>query len=310
MILTVTANSALDKVIYIEEFIPTTDMRSRKVVESVGGKGFDTSVVLQSLGIPNLAVGIVAGFTGERLERLLTRYGIPTDLVWVEGDTRVANVIVETLHNRQSHVTTPGYIVSEVGAAELTRRYCAHLAQADWVVASGSLPEGIPPSYYRTLAELAAEAGKPFLLDCSSEPMRLAAEARSAVLKMNRSELTQAFGVQAATVQELAGMVGAFRAERGLPAVVITCGKDGILASTPEGEYLAASPAQTEVNSAGAGDAVSAALPWRLSLGESWAEALRWGAAVSAAVVLTPGTADCNPADVARILPDTHVWKV
>ncbi|HEY3344249.1 MAG TPA: hexose kinase [Anaerolineaceae bacterium] len=310
MILTVTANSALDKVIYIEEFIPTTDMRSGKVVESVGGKGFDTSVVLQSLGIPNLAVGIVAGFTGERLERLLARYGIPTDLVWVEGDTRVANVIVETLHNRQSHVTTPGFIVSAADTAELTQRYCAHLAEADWVVASGSLPEGMPAAYYRGLAELAAAAGKPFLLDCSGEPMRQAAEAKTAILKMNRSELAQAFGVQAGSVQELAGLVRAFRLGREMPAVVITCGIDGILASTPEGEFLAASPAQTEVNSAGAGDAVSAALPWRLSLGENWAEALRWGAAVSAAVVLTPGTADCNPPDVARILPETHVWKL
>ena len=116
MILTVTANSALDKVIYIDEFIPTTDMRSRWMVESAGGKGYDTSVVLQSLGVENLAIGIMAGFTGKQLERVLERYGIPMDLVWVDGETRVANVIVETKYRRQSHVTTPGYPPSSSGS--------------------------------------------------------------------------------------------------------------------------------------------------------------------------------------------------
>ncbi len=310
MILTVTANSALDKVIFIEEFIPTTDMRSRWMVESVGGKGFDTSVVLKSMGIDTLALGIMAGFTGKQLERVLERYGFPLDLVWVDGETRVANVIVETLHYRQSHVTSPGYPASEVAAAELSRRFCAHLPGASWAVAGGSLPEGIRPDFYARLIELANQAGKPFLLDCAGEPMRLAAAARPAVMKMNRSELGQTFGVRAGGVEELAAAIRDFRAARDLPALVVTCGKDGLLASTPEGEFLAASPPQEEINSAGAGDAASAAIPWRLSLGEPWPEALRWGAAVSAAVVLTPGTADCSPADVARILPDTRVRRL
>ena len=82
MILTITANSALDKVIFIEEFKPNTVMRTRRVVESVGGKGFDTSVVLQALGVDNLAIGLSAGETGQRLARLLECYGIRHDPVW------------------------------------------------------------------------------------------------------------------------------------------------------------------------------------------------------------------------------------
>jgi 1-phosphofructokinase family hexose kinase len=310
MILTVTANSALDKVIYIEEFIPTTDMRSQHMSESVGGKGFDSSVVLASLGIQNLALGIVAGSSGKRLEQLLDSYGIPTDLIWVEGETRIANVIVETLHHRQSHVMTPGYVVSEAAAAEFTLRYCEHLPETEWVIASGSLPEGLPADYYRRLAQLAKEAEVKFLVDCSGEPLRLAAQGQPTVLKMNRLEFEQAFGLHASSLEELSRLAGAFRRERDVPALVITCGKDGILAVSEQGAFLAASPAQVEVNSAGAGDAVSAAIPWRLSLGDGWREALRWGAAVSAAVVLTPGTADCNPEDVARILPETQVWEI
>ena len=82
MILTITANSALDKVIFIEEFKPTTVMRIRRVVESVDAKGFDASVVLHALGVDNLAIGLSAGETGHRLARLLECYGIRHDPVW------------------------------------------------------------------------------------------------------------------------------------------------------------------------------------------------------------------------------------
>jgi fructose-1-phosphate kinase PfkB-like protein len=100
------------------------------------------------------------------------------------------------------------------------------------------------------------------------------------------------------------------RRHEDLPALVLTCGPDGILAVTKEGAWLAASPVQQEVNAAGAGDAVSGALPYRLSLGDPWPEALRWAAAISAAAVLTPGTADCRLEDVERILEETTVRQL
>ena len=91
---------------------------------------------------------------------------------------------------------------------------------------------------------------------------------------------------------------------------VLTCGRKGLLAFTPQATYLANAPRQQEVNAAGSGDAVSAALTYRLSLGDSWESALRWAVAAGAAVVLTEGTAECQMTDVEHIHAQTSVQIV
>ena len=92
-----------------------------------------------------------------------------------------------------------------------------------------------------------------------------------------------------------------------LPALVLTCGREGVLAFTDEGVLQAQAPVQRAINAAGAGDAASAAIVWRRSLGDSWSDTLRWAAAVSAASVLTECTAEVRYTDVEHLLPDVRV---
>ncbi|MFC1975454.1 1-phosphofructokinase family hexose kinase [Chloroflexota bacterium] len=307
MILTVTANSALDRVLFIDEFQPGVTMRPHKMVESVGGKGFDASVVLQTLGVENMALGFVAGLTGRQLVKLLNGYGIPHDLVWVDGETRIAHVVVETWHHRHSHLIAAGLSVSSDAYQTLLERYRTYLRQAMWVIVGGSLAAGVPVSCYRHLVEVAQEIGVPVLVDSFGPPLLEALSARPAILKMNRDEFAQSFGIQTKTLADLAAEAQDLYEHEPLSALVITCGVEGVLALTPEGTYLAVAPAQQAVNAAGAGDSVSAALTWRFSRGDDWPEALRWAAATGAAVALTEGTADCCLIDIERILPQTDV---
>ncbi|HMD90953.1 MAG TPA: 1-phosphofructokinase family hexose kinase [Anaerolineaceae bacterium] len=310
MFLTITANSALDRVIYIDEFIPGTTMRPQKLVESVGGKGFDTSVVYRALGQETLALGFVAGETGKALVRLLDKYGIQHDLIWVNGETRIADVIVEIRHNRHSHLIAQSYQVNPDAYRDLLGRFEAVVAKASWVVASGSLPEGIPANFYGTLAEIARKYNVPILIDCPGEPARQAIPFKPAILKMNNREFSETFGIDILSLDDLKQKALSICQMHGIQTLVITCGEQGILAITAEGCYLAASPKQKEVNAAGAGDAASATLTWRFSLGESWRQAVQWAAATSAATVLTEGTADCNFSDIERIYPLVTVQTV
>lgn len=311
MILTVTLNSALDRILFIDEFQPGTTMRPHKMLEGVGGKGFDTSVTLQTLGGENIALGLVAGATGKQLVKLLDGYNISYDVVWVEGETRIAHVLVETRHHRHSHVIAAGLSVSLAAYQELIKRYRRHLSRASWVIASGSLATGVPIFAYRQLAEMAQQAGVPILIDSSGPPVLEAAPVHPTILKMNEAEFAQTFDIRADSVPALMAAARRLRDHEQLPALIITCGADGILALTPEASYLATAPPQRAVNAAGAGDGVSAALVWRLSQGDNWPEALRWAAATGAAIVLTEVTAECRLADVERLRPQTkiHIWE-
>jgi 1-phosphofructokinase family hexose kinase len=310
MILTVTANASLDDVIFIDEFIPTATMRTRQAVESVGGKGFDTSVVLQTLGADNVAVGIVAGEVGRHLVRLLDRYGIKHDLVWAEGETRVAHVIVETKLGRDSHITVGATRVKPADVDAFCARIEHHLNKASWAVCAGSIPEGMPRDIYATITAKSHQKEKAVLIDCPSEPMTLALPQKPDIAKMNRAEFSQTFGIETASIDQLTRAAQDVRGRYELPGLVITCGVDGILAITSQGCYIASSPPQKVKNTAGAGDAASGALVWRLSLGDDWAQALSWAAAASTAVVLTEGTADCRMEDVNRILKEVKVDRL
>lgn len=310
MILTVTPNAALDRVIFIDEFQPGTDNRASRMVDYVGGKGLDASVALRTFEIDTLGLSVVAGSGGQALVKLLDGYGIRHDLIWLEGEMRIAHVIVETRHHRHSHVVGGALPFPPETTAELLHRYQAHLPQAAWVIAAGSLAPGVPTDYYRTITEMAHAAGVPILVDGSGPPIVEVVPARPTILKMNRTEFNQAFNTAVQTLMELKAPGLALCEREKLPALVLTSGAEGILALTPEGVYHAIAPRQHAVNAAGAGDTVSAMLTWRFSLGEGWPEALRWAAAASAASVLAEGTGESHRADVERLLPEAQVKQL
>jgi 1-phosphofructokinase family hexose kinase len=307
MILTVTANAALDRVLFIDRFEPTGVMRAQRMVESVGGKGLDASVVLQTLKAPNKAVSFMAGRTGHALVEIMEQYGIQHDLIWIDGDIRTANVVVETELHRHSHIMTTGYSVTRDDCDRFLERVRANLDDVQWIIMGGSLPTGAYPDLYRRVIEIGRQKGAKTLIDVPGQPALEALPVVPDILKMNRTEFANTFDLHFDSLLELGFAARVLMVERGLRNLLITCGSDGVLAITRQNICIATAPLQQAVNAAGAGDAVSASVTYRLTLGDSWPEALRWAAATSAAVVLTEGTADCNLQDIERIYPHTEV---
>ena len=303
MHLTLTANAALDRVIFIDEFAPATTMRAPRFIECAGGKGFDTSVALRGLQQSTTAIGFVAGYYGNLLVNVLTQYGIDVDPVWLPGETRLANVLVETLRARHSHVMIGALPVSAAGIEILLERFRTHLPQPLWVVGAGSLPPGMPTSFYHTVATLAHAAGKPVLIDATGAPLLEALAAMPEVVKLNQDEFVDTFGLSGGELPAIVTAARQVQQERDLPAIVLTCGREGVLVVESNGVVQAQAPVQRAVNAAGAGDAASAAIVWRRGLGDGWAETVRWAAAVSAASVMTEATAEVRLADAEQLLP-------
>jgi fructose-1-phosphate kinase PfkB-like protein len=127
---------------------------------------------------------------------------------------------------------------------------------------------------------------------------------------MNWEEFEWTFNKKAETLEDLILLAKQLYLEKNIKNLVITLGKRGILALTTEGNYFVKAPFQQPVNAAGAGDAVSSTIAYRLSQGDSWESALRWSSAVSAATVLTERTGDVEMTDVERIFKDVEVKKI
>jgi fructose-1-phosphate kinase PfkB-like protein len=176
---------------------------------------------------------------------------------------------------------------------------------------AGSLPHGATDNFYAEIIDLLHQNGVKTLIDNTGLPMLEALKVFPDIVKMNQDEFKDTFKVE---INESDQWIPACKQQMAafeIKSLVITCGKDGILALTPEGIFKAGCAKKIEeVNAAGAGDAVSAALVHRLSLGDTWSQALLWAAATSAAVVLTEGTAVCHMFDILDIYPNTWVKKI
>jgi 1-phosphofructokinase family hexose kinase len=307
MILTVTLNTALDKILFIDEWKSNLPMRATKNVTSVGGKGLDSSVVLRHLGVETVGLCFVAGKTGLELINLVEKYGIIPEPVWVDGETRMAHVVVERRYHRHSHIFSGLLSITPAHCEQLLEKFTKKVTGAGYVICAGSIPSGIPADFYCRMTETAHLAGVPILIDTQDEAITWSLSASPDIIKMNWNEFEITFQQRADTFDALVECAKRQFSEKEINALLVTCAEDRILAFNPQGAFHAIAPRQQVVNAAGAGDAASSGLVWRLALGDGWAEALCWSAATSAATVLTEGTADCRMEDILRILPEINV---
>ena len=81
MIYTVTFNPSLDYIVSMDGFALGKTNRTTKEQMLAGGKGINVSTVLCNLGIENIALGFIAGFTGQELKRMAKAQGLSTDFI-------------------------------------------------------------------------------------------------------------------------------------------------------------------------------------------------------------------------------------
>jgi 1-phosphofructokinase family hexose kinase len=307
MFLTVTLNTGVDRVLLIDQLLLGGPVKARKEVVCVGGKGLDVSVALRGLGLPTVGLSCMAGQNGRLLEEIITAYGIQPDSIWVEGETRVSYVIAEASHRRVSHIQVGELLFRPEHVNSLLEHYVARLETARFAILAGSIPAALDPGLYAELTHLAQAASVPVLIDSRGAPVLNVLSCPPDILKQNWDEFNSTFGLAARTLEELQAAARQVQAQYSLNALVITCGADGILAVRPATSYRVIVPPQAAINAAGAGDAASAGLAWRLSEGDSWEQALKWCGAVSAAAVLTEATGEVSLADVERLYPRVKV---
>jgi 6-phosphofructokinase 2 len=297
-IVTLTMNPAIDESASAERLVPDLKMRCRDTVQEPGGGGVNVARALRRLGGDARAIYPRGGATGELLERLLDAEGVHQSPIAIRGWTRRNFNVLETATGRQYRFVLPGPELSE----HEWRRCLAAIERArpapSYVVASGSLPPGVPADFYAQLAEIANRRQARFVLDCSGEPLRLAVQKPTFLLKSSLREFGGLIGEEvSADSPDLAAR--AMRLIRTIPcgALVLSLGPAGALLVTRDSQERIPSPAVPVRSSVGAGDAMVAGIVRALSIGWPLAAAFRYGVAAGAAAVMNPGTQLCRRED-------------
>jgi len=302
MIVTVTPNTGVDLTLLVPEFELNKTIRASQSALGMGGKATDVSWILGRLGVPNLAIGFAAGFTGRQMVKMLEERGSLTRFVWTGGETRRNTIIVSQDGRGQSTFTVSTLQVSARHLSRFTQVFRESLALATCLVLGGRLPAGVPVGFFKDLIEIAHAQSIPVLFDASGPGLLAGLQGHPDLIKPNRVELEEITGTtipsREATYQAARWVQQKFGC-----AVIATLGREGAFAVLAERSYWIPGLDLKVVSAAGAGDGVLAGMAVAYSQHKPVEEGLRMGFALANAVLLTLSTADYDPQDLQRLYP-------
>ncbi|MBT3389441.1 MAG: 1-phosphofructokinase [Chloroflexi bacterium] len=308
-IYTLTLNPAVDRELTVPAIEFDSVLRASDWQVDFGGKGFNVSRMLKSLGTASAALGFAGGKSGELLKDGLEALGIGTDFVWVDGETRTNVSIVTEAHDRFVKVNEPGPTISAAEQLSLIEKVRQLSQPDDWWVLAGSLPPGIASDFYTHLIEIIQGAGARALLDTSGEALSQGCMVGPFLVKPNDVEIQKITGLPVENQTQIVEAALVLQ-EMSVSNVVVSLGKQGALLVTPDGHWLVKSPPIEERNPIGAGDSLVGGLVWGLSQGMPVVEALRWGAACGAAAASLSGTAVGSPSLVKQLVALAEVHQI
>ncbi len=309
MIATVTPNPSLDRIITVAGLLIDETNRWTSTRLYAGGKGIDVSRATYEMGGKTVAYGFVGGVAGRTVEILLDEEGVPFSFTPIEQETRTNFIIVDTKTGQQTRIGAPGPRISKRELERFHRKMRHISPQPDLMVVGGSIPPGLPANIYYDIITEAQSFGVRCILDSEGKWLAEGIKAKPYLIKANIREAEILVGRELsgepAIINTILSLV-----EMGIEIVVISRGKDGIIAAT-KGKIYKAVPPQVKVRSAvGAGDCLIAGMALKLAREEPLIEVFRLAVAMGTACVLTPGTELCHRADVERLLPQIKVWEV
>jgi 6-phosphofructokinase 2 len=303
-IVTLCMNPALDITTSTGVVRPTEKLRCAGVRYDPGGGGINVAHVAAVLGAQAMTVFPAGGPAGELVHRLLVAEGLALHRVSIGGSTRESFTVNETSTSAQYRFVLPGPELTIGEQTECLLQLRRAAGSARFMVASGSLPPGVPDDFYQQVAGVCAELGVKFLLDTSGGGLTHV-KAGVFLLKPSVRELRECLGL---ALRDEAEQLAAARelVTRGVAeCVLVSLGSQGALLVTAGQAHRFAPVDVPPGSGVGAGDAMVAGVAVGLTRGWPLTEAVRLGVAAGAAMLLTPGSAPCTREDAERLFSQT-----
>ncbi len=287
-LLTLTVNPAVDVVSDTKKVEPTRKNRTQNEQLRAGGGGINAARMLKTLDTDPKAMFLSGGVFGQILHTLVQDLGLEASIYPIQGQTRLCQTIIDQSTGLEYRFVPEGPTLDAQDTQKLLAAIEDELKTASpLVIASGSLPQGMPERFYQQLNTLCAQYQKGLVLDTSGAALQhgLSAQTPLALLKPSLRELEKLVGKSLPTidlqVQEAKNLVQWNLAKR----VAVSLGEEGALLISQDGQWMCPG-LRLEVQSAvGAGDAFTAGLTKGLLQGLEGAELLSLGMATGSAVV-------------------------
>lgn len=255
MIYTVTFNPSLDYIVRVEDFRAGIINRTTSEQVLSGGKGINVSIVLKNLGIENTALGFVAGFTGEEIQRGIKEFGCFTDFIKIpEGMSRI-NLKLKS--KEETEINGRGPLIGEKELDQLNRQLDA-LKDGDILVLAGSIPDTMPDSMYQLICQRLEKKDIKIVVDATKDLLVNVLKFHPFLIKPNNLELGEIFGVTLKNKDEVVEYAKKLQEMGARNVLVSMAGEGAVLVSEQGEEFRSEAPKGTLINSVGAGDSMVA----------------------------------------------------
>lgn len=296
-IVTITFNPCIDKSTVVPQLIPEKKLQCSSPKLEPGGGGINVARAIKKLGGEAIAIFPTGGYTGKFIQQLMYAENVTTKTIETKNETRENIIVLEEATNNQYRFGMPGAELSENEYHQCLKAI-EEINEASYIVASGSLPHGIPLDIYAQIAKIAKTKNAKFIVDTSGESLKHAIKEGVYLLKPNLGELAYLSGQKNLQPSQAEGVAKTIIQNNKCEIIVVSMGAEGALLVTKDITELIAPPPVIRKSTVGAGDSMVAGIVFYLSLGKTISEAVRYGVACGTAATLNPGTELCSREDV------------
>lgn len=288
MVYTVTFNPAVDYVIHTTEVEAGGVNRAESEEIYFGGKGINVSLVLSELGVKSKALGFIAGFTGDAIEKGVSEKGVETDFVRLENGFSRINVKIKS--GSETDINGQGPRIDGAALDKLFRKL-DKIENGDTIVLAGSVPNSLPEDIYEKILERLQNKDIKAVADASKNLLLNVLKYKPFLVKPNNYELGEMFGVSLKTTDEIEEYARKLQ-DMGAKNVLVSMAGDGALLLDENGKtHVCGECKGTVKNSVGAGDSMVAGFIAGLERGDH-EYALKLGTAAGGATAFSDGLAE------------------
>ncbi len=285
MIYTVTLNPAIDYIMRMDELHMGITNRSNSEEYYCGGKGINVSLVLAELDIPSTALGFIAGFVGDAIDKWVANTYVTTDFIRLRDGISRINVKIKA--GEETEINGQGPNISEDELEALMMKV-DHIQDGDTLVLAGSIPNTLPDDTYERMLERISEKDVRIVVDATKQLLVNSLKYKPFLIKPNKQELSEIFDVDVQTKEDIVTYAKKLQ-DMGARNVLISLGGDGAMLVDEDGQIHEAGVIKEKVvNTVGSGDSMVAGFVAGYEMKNSYSYALTLGSVCGNATAFLP----------------------
>lgn len=272
---TVTPHTAIDQIITLEQ-LHAGNLHANTIQHYPAGKGVNVAKTITAMKACVTALGFIGQQSITSFQPLKSHL-LTTDFSIVSGYTRHNITLQTTTIEQETHIRTPGFVVTTTDSHALINKINTLTKPDDIIILSGSLPQGANIQFYADIISHCRQKSARVFLDTNGPNITLSVAAQPFLIKPNLAEMESLVGHRLTSNRAIINAAQRF-IDQGINVVIVSLGKKGIIAVTQTDALLAYCekiPAQKLITTIGCGDALVGGLALAYQENKSFAEAIK-----------------------------------